>query len=172
MDITTFLIVVVIQAIIISISFTITDFKYRICYYMVVALLSLSVLNIYLSVVYYIQLRNDVGIPGQQGDKGPTGVRGPGGKCSFSAKCGITDPRQKILDVANKMYDIKKECLDKPTLSTCGNQDTLDQAMPINTQINMLEKIAYSTTMAESDFMEKLQVCLQDPNGCSDPTDF
>ena len=70
------------------------------------------------------------------------------------------------------MYDISKECIDKPTLASCKNQDTLEQAMPINTQINMLEKIAYSTTMSEKDFINKLQVCLQDSNACMDPTDF
>jgi hypothetical protein len=71
------------------------------------------------------------------------------------------------------MYGISKLCLDKPTLENCNNnQDTLEQAMPINTQINMLEKIAYSTTMSERDFMTKLNVCLQDSNSCMDPTNF
>ena len=37
----------------------------------------------------------------------------------------------------------------------------LEQAIPINKQINMLEKIAYSTKMSETDFMNKLNVCLK-----------
>ena len=48
----------------------------------------------------------------------------------------------------------------------------LEQSIPINKQINMLEKIAYSTKMTEKDFMDKLNVCLQDSNSCMDPTDF
>jgi len=44
--------------------------------------------------------------------------------------------------------------------------------MPINAQVNMLEKIAYSTTMSQKDFENKLKVCLQDSNNCMDPTDF
>ena len=73
----------------------------------------------------------------------------------------IEEPRDKILNVANTMYDISIRCLDNPTLENCNdNQDTLEQAMPINKQINMLEKIAYSTTMSEKDFMNKLNVCL------------
>ena len=148
----------------------IQDMKYRICYYMILALLFLATLNIYLSIVYYIQLRNDAGQIGAQGAKGPQGSMGPSGKCSFEKTCSITDARTKILGIANTMYDIPIKCLDTPTLANCSNnQDTLDQAVPINAQINMLEKIAYSTTMGETDFMSKLKVCLQDSNSCMEP---
>jgi hypothetical protein len=150
----------------------IPEVKYKIAYYMILVLLFLSVLNIYLSVVYYIQLRNDPGIPGPQGSKGPLGAKGTPGKCSFSEKCGITDARNLILNTAHQMYDISQDCIDKPSLTTCKDQNTLDEAMPINAQINMLEKIAYSTTMSQTDFANKLKVCLQDSNDCMDPTDF
>ena len=153
----------------------IPDPSYRVAYYMIIALLFLASLNIYLSVVYYIQLRNTTGIQGQIGDKGPRGVKGNAGKCSFSEKCGIdsAEIRNKIITIANEMYNIDTNCLDNPTLNNCKNdQDILDQARPINAQINMLEKIAYSTTMSEEDFMSKLNVCLQDSNSCMDPTDF
>ena len=125
-----------------------------------------------MSIVYYIQLRNDPGVPGEMGKKGPTGVKGIPGVCSFTETCEIKNARDKIVKVANTMYKIPAPCIDNPSLSTCKNQDTLEQAMPINQQINMLEKIAYSTTMTEKDFMSKIQVCLQDSNDCMDPTDF
>jgi hypothetical protein len=150
----------------------IPETKYKIAYYMILMLLFLSVLNIYLSVVYYIQLRNDPGIHGPQGSKGVKGSKGAPGKCSFTEKCGINNARQIILDTANSMYNIPQNCLDKPNLTTCKDQDTLDEAMPINAQVNMLEKIAYSTTMSQKDFENKLKVCLQDSNQCMDPTDF
>ena len=173
MDTTTFLIMLMIAIIFISIGFMITDTKYKIAYYMCVVLVALCLLNIYLSVVYYIQLRNTTGVQGPQGQKGVKGSSGASGKCSFSEQCGIKDPRSKILNIANTMYDIKATCLDKPSLANCDNsQDTYEQAMPINAQINMLEKIAYSTTMSEADFMKKLNVCLQDSSSCMDPTDF
>ena len=172
MELSTFLILLIIVLILISIGFMIPEVKYKIAYFMIICLLGLSILNIYLSVVYYIKLRNEAGIPGDMGKKGPSGVKGLPGKCSFSESCKFEDPRGKILNVANTMYDISKECIDKPTLETCKNQDTLEQAMPVNAQINMLEKIAYSTTMSEKDFLSKLQVCLQDSNSCMDPTNF
>ena len=173
MDLSTLLIILIVFIIFFSISFFIPETKYRIAYYMILALLFLSGLNIYLSVVYYIQLRNTPGVAGTQGDKGPTGVKGSPGRCSFSETCKIKDARGKILNVANSMYKIPIACLDNPSLSTCENsQDTLEQAYPINKQINMLEKIAFSTTMGEKDFMDKLQVCMQDSTDCMDPTDF
>jgi len=140
---------------------------------MILALLFLTLLNIYLSFVYYIELRNNVGVQGQMGPKGPKGVQGNSGVCSFSESCGISDARNKIINIAKQMYNIDTKCIDNPSLETCNqNQDILDQARPINKQVNMLEQIAYSTTMTEKDFMSKLNVCLQDSNSCMDATDF
>lgn len=172
MDITTFLILMIIFIIFISIGFMIQETKYKIAYYMCVVLLLLASLNIYLSIVYYIQLRNTPGVQGKIGPKGPSGAKGQTGKCSFSNTCTIDNARDKILGIATTMYSIDKSCLDTPTLTTCKDQDTLDSAQPINTQINMLEKIAYSTSMSEDDFMTKLKVCLTDSNDCMDITDY
>ncbi len=172
MDLSTFLILLIIALILISIGFMIPEPKYKIAYFLIVCLLGLTILNVYMSIIYYIQLRNDPGLPGAMGKKGPTGVKGIPGKCSFSETCEIKDARNKILAVADTMYGISKECIDKPTLDICKNQDTLEQAIPINKQIDMLEQIAYSTTMSEKDFMTKIQVCLQDSNNCMDANDF
>ena len=173
MNLSTFLIIAIIFVILLSIGFMIPETKYKIAYFMIICLLGLSILNIYLAIVYYIQLRNDPGVPGQQGNKGPKGAKGPPGKCSYAEKCGIDNARGLILDVASTMYpDIPRVCLDTPSTKNCGEQNTLEQAMPINTQINMLEKIAFSSTMSKKDFKAKLNVCMQDSNQCMDPTDF
>lgn len=172
MELSTFLILIIFAIVFISIGFMIEETKYKVAYYMVLILLCLCVLNIYLSVVYYIQLRNDVGIIGPQGKKGPKGPKGASGKCSFSEKCGIDNARSIILNTAEQMYNIPQMCLDKPTLDNCDSQETLDEANIINNQINMLEKIALNTTMSQKDFENKLKVCLQDSNNCLDPTDF
>ena len=172
MDLSTFLILLIIALILIAIGFMIPETVYKVSYLMIVCLLGLTVLNVYMSIVYYIQLRNDPGTPGLIGNKGPTGVKGLPGKCSFTQSCEIKDARDKIIKVANEMYDINTKCIDNPTLATCGNQDTLEQVMPITEQINMLEQIAFGTSMSEPDFMTKIQVCLEDSNNCMDPTDF
>ena len=172
MEISTFLILLIIVLILISIGFMIPETTYKIAYFMIVCLFGLTILNVYMSIIYYIQLRNDPGIAGVIGNKGPTGVKGLPGKCSFSQTCEIKNSREKIVNVANTMYNISSECINKPTLDTCKNQDTLEQAIPINQQINMLEQIAYDTKMSEPEFMTKIQVCLEDSNNCMDPTDF
>ena len=172
MELSTFLILLIIVLIFISIGFMIPELKFKIAYFMIIMLLGLTVLNVYLSIVYYIQLRNDPGIPGPQGPKGLKGSKGVPGKCSFAEQCGIQDARNFLLNTANEMYDIPQNCLDNPTLETCENQDRLELAKPINKQINMLEKIAYSTTMSQKDFENKVKVCIQDSNQCMDPTDF
>ena len=174
MELATLLVILIITIILITIGIMIPEAKYKIAYFMIVCLLGLSVLNIYLSVVYYIRLRNDPGVPGTQGPKGPRGAKGVPGKCSYSEQCGIPNARGVILDIASEMYpELPRTCLDNPSNSTCNNeQNKLEEAMAINPQINMLEKIAYSTTMAEKDFKAKLKVCLQDSNQCMDPTDF
>jgi hypothetical protein len=172
MELTTLLIFLIIFVIFFSISFMIQDMKYRICYYGILVLIGLSILNIYLSIVYYIQLRNTTGVQGKMGPKGLKGSMGTSGSCSFQTDCGIKNARGTILNVANEMYDIDKKCLDNPSLTNCKTQDILEQAVPINKQINMLEKIAYSSTIGEADFVSKLKVCLQDSNSCTDSTDF
>jgi hypothetical protein len=172
MEVSTFLVLLIIVLILISIGFMIPESTYKVAYFMIVCLLGLTILNVYMSIIYYIQLRNDPGVPGTVGKKGPTGVKGLPGKCTFTQSCEIVNARDKIVTVANTMYGISKDCIDNPSINTCGDQDTLEQAVPINQQINMLEQIAYSTTMAEPDFMTKIQVCLEDTNNCMDPTDF
>jgi len=172
MELSTFLILIIIVLILISIGFMIPETKYKVAYFMIVCLFGLTILNVYLSIIYYIQLRNDPGTPGAIGNKGPTGVKGLPGKCSFTETCEIKKAREKIVDIANSMYSISKDCIDNPSISTCGDQDTVENAMPINQQINMLEQIAYNTNMAEDDFMTKIKVCLEDSNNCMDPTDF
>jgi hypothetical protein len=171
----TIFIILIIFIIFFGVSFMIQDVKYRVCYYMVLALLFLASLNIYLSIVYYIQLRNTPGVQGPIGPKGPKGMTGSTGKCSFSQTCGIQEPREKIIIPAVKlMYpNIPQNCLDNPSLANCNNdQDILDQARPINAQINMLEQIAQNSSMTENDFNDKIKVCLTDTNSCMDPTDF
>lgn len=172
MELSTFLILIVILVILFAISLMIHETKYRIAFYMIIALGFLSILNVYLTISYYVVLRNDPGVPGDIGPKGPKGVKGNPGKCTFSEECGIMDARKKILNIASSMYDIENDCLNNPTMDTCKEADKLEQALPINSQINMLEQIAYQTKMSEKDFMDKLKICLTDAEKCNESVDF
>jgi hypothetical protein len=161
------LILLVLISIIITVSFFIQEPSYKLAYFMIIGLGFLCLLNIYLTVFYYIKIRNSEGTPGPMGPKGNKGPKGEPGKCSFSQTCGISNPRTKIIDTASKMYDIPTKCIDKPNLATCNNEDVVAQAISIQKQVNILEDMAAKTSMAEQDFMDKLQICLSDPAACS-----
>lgn len=167
MDLTTILILVMIYLACITISLFIDELKLRLAFYLLVGLGTLCFLNIYLTIVYYIKLRNEPGVSGIQGPKGPKGVRGDPGGCSYSTSCGIQNARGQILNIANTMFDIEKKCLNEPSLKTCQDKETMDKANPINVQIDMLEKIASTTSYSEEDFMKKVKSCLNNPDDCN-----
>ena len=147
----------------------IQDIKYRVSYYMVLALLFLAALNIYLSIVYYIQLRNNPGVQGPIGPKGPLGMTGSSGKCNLAQSCSITtDDATEIYNIASEMYDISVACLNNPITTTCKTQSIVDIAKPISDQIKMLQDIAKTTSMTKTDFLDKVKVCLTDSNSCMD----
>ena len=168
MDLTTFLIILLLVIIMIVISLFIENTRDRVAFYCIMGLACLCIINTYSIIVYYIKLRNDPGVQGPPGNKGAKGPKGDPGKCSFSDKCGIEKPREKILDIASEMYNIPVRCLNKPNIKDCNDNDTFEQANIINKQIGLLESIAYKTSMTESDFIKKLKVCLNDPDGCSE----
>ena len=146
------LIVLILISIIVTVSFFITEPSYKLAYFIIVGLGFLCLLNIYLTVFYYIKIRNTEGSPGPMGPKGNRGPKGEPGKCSFSETCGIANPRTKIVDTASKMYDIPAKCINTPNLRNCDNEDIVAQAVAIAKQVNVLEDMAAKSTMAEKDF--------------------
>ena len=56
MELGTFLILLIIVLILISIGFMIPETIYKVAYFMIVCLLGLTVLNVYMSIIYYIHL--------------------------------------------------------------------------------------------------------------------
>jgi hypothetical protein len=140
--------------------------RLRLAFYLIVALATLCFINLYLTFTYYIKLRNEPGIPGPQGPKGDKGPKGDAGGCSYATKCGVDNSRPLIINAVNAMYQINKKCLDDPNLDTCKDKDTLEKAYPLNKQINLLEKIANETSMSREQFKRKINVCLDDPEGC------
>jgi hypothetical protein len=148
------------------ISMFIDEMKLRLAFYLIVALGTLCFINLYLTFTYYIKLRNEPGVAGPPGLKGDQGPKGDPGGCSYATKCGIDNPRPMIVNAVNAMYQIDKSCLNDPNLDTCGDKTTLDKANPLHQQINLLERIANETSMSREQFKKKINVCLNDPEGC------
>jgi len=159
MDITTFLILVTIYLVLIVISMFIEDKQYKIYYFAIVVLGTLCFLNVYLSVIYYIKLRNEPGIPGPRGAPGPKGAKGGKGKCSVGESCGFTknDASAFLYKTAAEKFDTTETCLKAPSLKNCqGGVAEVERLQAVNRQIKLLESLAINGKFTRQEFEEKV----------------
>lgn len=159
MDITTFLILVSIYLVLIVISMFIEDKQYKIYYFAIVVLGTLCFLNVYLSVVYYIKLRNEPGIPGPRGAPGPKGPKGGKGKCSVGESCAFTkaDASAFLYKTAAAKFDTAESCLRTPSLRNCtGGTAEVERISAVKRQITQLEGLAVSGKYTRQEFEEKV----------------
>jgi hypothetical protein len=159
MDITTFLILVTIYLVLIVISMFIEDRQYKIYYFAIVVLGTLCFLNVYLSVIYYIKLRNEPGIPGPRGAPGVKGPRGGKGKCSVGESCAFTkkDASDMLYKIAAEKFDTTEKCLRGPSLKNCqGGVAEVERLQAVSRQIKMLESLAISGKFTRQEFEEKV----------------
>lgn len=149
------LVIILIYLIFFIINLFIEEFNTRLAYWFIVALGTLAFMNLYLSVLYYIRLRNEPGKPGARGEKGEQGAQGDIGKCTFSEKCGITDCKGKIFGLGETYYpNINKKCLQD--IKKCKSPSEREKAIPINKVLNRLIDKCNKTKMAEEDYMRKI----------------
>ena len=100
MENTKLLVIFAILAIINLIGFSIKDYNFKICYWLSVALVLITIINLNMSIGFYIRLRNEKGISGQRGERGDKRPKGFPGRCELNldAKCGIKNCISKIQD--------------------------------------------------------------------------
>ena len=159
MNIVSILVIILIYVVLLVISQFIDDFNLKIAYWFIVGLGTLTAINIYLSIAYYIKLRNDPGIPGPRGPKGSMGPKGHSGKCTFSDECGITRCNEKIYAIAEDLYadaGLTRNCLEDP-MSKCETHQEKEKALPIHNQVEMLIEKCKKTHRSEEDFMRKIK---------------
>ena len=82
----------------ILIAVSIKDKNMQICFWLSFVLFIVTLINLNLSISFYIQLRNEKGIQGRRGEKGDKGPKGFPGRCELNleATCGIRNCRTKI----------------------------------------------------------------------------
>ena len=159
MDITTFLILVTIYLVLIVISMFIEDKQYKIYYFAIVVLGTLCFLNVYLSVIYYVKLRNEAGIPGPRGAPGAKGAIGGKGKCAVGESCAFTkqDASAMLYKTAAEKFDTTPTCLKAPSLKNCpGGVAEVERLQAVARQIKMLESLAISGKFTRQEFEEKV----------------
>jgi len=137
------------------ISMSIENPQHKMSFWLIVALALITIFNIYLSIMYYIKLRNEKGIPGPRGESGAKGPKGESGLCTTSAKCGIQECRSKIMDKVIPFFpDIPVDCINDNDM--CETSTNKQKAAPIRVLIDDLEKKCRNTKRSEESFMRKI----------------
>lgn len=155
----TFLIFVIFLVLVIF-SFFIEDSNLKLCYWLVILLLALTVFNIVLSITYYTKLRNEPGIPGPRGPQGAIGSKGPNGRCTISDTCKINEEtcHQRLVDMAHDIFPhIRKTCLSD--VGRCNSEEKSFGTI-VGNQVKQLTEKCSTTKMAEPDFMKKVRPSL------------
>jgi len=76
----------------------IVDPQLQYIYWLVVFLLFVSVSNIYMTMHYYVKLRNEPGIKGERGDPGGKGQGGSNGVCEINTGCGAIQNCRALIE--------------------------------------------------------------------------
>lgn len=141
-------------------SFFIEDSNLKLCYWLVILLLALTLFNIVLSITYYTKLRNEPGIPGPRGPRGAKGAKGPNGRCTVSDKCNINEEtcHQRLIDMAHDIFPhIRKTCIGD--VGRCKSEEK-STGEPLSKLVGKLTEKCSTTKMAEPDFMKKVRPSL------------
>ena len=163
MNIGTLLLIIFIYIILIIFSLYFDDYRTKIAYWFIVGLGTLTIMNIYLTINYYISLRNEVGIPGPRGPRGDKGPKGDIGKCTLSESCNIQNCDDKIYNIVSNIFpDLTRGCISDP--KSCKDVATKEKAIPINKVVNQLLNECQSTKMPEAEFMRRIRPQLNSMN--------
>lgn len=159
MNTTTFLLLVFVYIFAFMGSFLIDNKVYKIYYFLIIALTTITGLNIYFGIIYYIKLRNDPGMPGPRGPRGDKGPSGASGKCIINEKCGFSpdDAEELIYTEVAKKFDTTPDCLRNPTLENCGSATEMTRINKLQPQIKILKNIASQGSMTKQQFETKLR---------------
>ena len=101
-------------------------------------LLYISCYNIYVTLEYYVKLRNNPGIKGERGDPGESGQNGADGVCSMAKNCGISNCRKLITDTIANKFPKYKIIRKKQNRNVELNNKEKKQLKNINSYIDIL----------------------------------
>lgn len=88
--------------------------KVKIMYWMIIALLFIVFLNIYMTALYYIKIRNNPGVNGERGPPGKAGQKGARGVCKLNTQCmEVYDCRNLIKNTIKNKSIIYKQIIEK-----------------------------------------------------------
>tara|TARA_B100000767_G_scaffold24680_1_gene21718 strand:+ start:4926 stop:5474 length:549 start_codon:yes stop_codon:yes gene_type:complete len=139
------------------IGFSIQDYNLKICYWLSLTLVLVSIVNFNMAVSFYISLRNEKGIEGARGPKGDKGPNGLPGRCELNleANCDIENCTSKIQDkLINKCPQYKTIVNKRDYDRTQEDAEILDR---YTKWINVIsEDCRHQTGAKEKEYFEKV----------------
>jgi hypothetical protein len=154
------LLLIIIFIITLIFSLTIEEKTLKICFWLVMFLLALTIFNIILSVQYYIELRNDPGIKGPRGPPGRKGPKGSPGNCSLDTECGTDKCRERIIKAVQDAYpELDPGCITDA--KQCLSDDQKEKANIIRKEIDKLESKCKLSQDPVNVFIDKIKPQLQ-----------
>ncbi len=118
----------------------IIDPQLQYIYWLVVFLLFVSVSNIYMTMYYYVKLRNEPGIKGERGDPGEKGQPGSNGVCEINTGCGaLQNCRDLIKNELQGLMPEYKMVLNKQENSQELNSKDNSILRQVNGYVSILE---------------------------------
>lgn len=113
------------------IAISIQDNNLKICFWLSLILIIVCLINLNLSISFYIKLRNDKGIQGPRGERGDKGPKGFPGRCALDTSGKIENCKIKILD------NLRKTC---PDYNHTISKRQVDRTKEEETNLNIYNK--------------------------------
>ena len=118
----------------------IIDPQLQYIYWLVVFLLFVSVSNIYMTMHYYVKLRNEPGIKGERGNPGEKGQVGSNGVCEINTGCGaLQNCKDLIKNELQVLMPEYKMVLDKQGTGEELNAKDNSVLRQVNGYVSLLE---------------------------------
>ena len=140
------------------IAISIQDNNLKICFWLSLILCIVCLINLNLSLSFYIKLRNDKGVQGPRGERGDKGPKGFPGRCELNVNQGTDDNikhcKTKIINNLMKTCKNYEEITKKSNTNRTPEET---QKFDIYTSwINKLDGKCKTTNLEEDDFFNEI----------------
>lgn len=130
-------------------------------YWLIVFLLTITVGNIYMTVNYYVKLRNEPGTRGERGDPGPKGQKGSNGVCTVDTSCGsIQNCRDFIEEIFMEELPEYRRVVEKRDRDIKLNPQDLKILAQVNQYFDTLKAACESGRYSQPELRAKIKKSL------------
>lgn len=131
-------------------------------YWLIVFLLTVSVGNIYMTLNYYIKLRNAPGVRGERGDPGPKGQKGSNGVCTIDTSCGsIQNCHDFTEEIFMEQLPEYRRVVDKRNRDIKLNTEDLKILSQVNEYFEMIKSACESGRYSQQELRAKVKKSLE-----------